>query len=89
MAKESLHGLMVSFMKENLQIIGSLAKVYIDGQMEVYTKDRLRMGLDMAMGYTKQIKLHIKASGNKAKNKEKVKFISKVDLYFKETLKTI
>jgi hypothetical protein len=38
--KESSFGQMESFMKDNLQTIASLAKVFINGQMAVHTKEK-------------------------------------------------
>lgn len=40
----NLHGQMEQYIKGNLLIIGLLVKEFIDGLMEVYMKDKLKMG---------------------------------------------
>ena len=47
MAKANLYGQMVFNMKDNLQIIESQARVYINGQMEAYMKVKSRMDSGM------------------------------------------
>ena len=43
MDKVNLHGLMVLFIKDNLLIIESRVKEYINGQMEVFIKVKSKM----------------------------------------------
>ena len=73
MAKANLYGQMVFNMKDNLQIIESQARVYINGQMEAYMKVKSKMDSGMEQESISLIKPLMKDNGLKEKNKVKAK----------------
>lgn len=89
MAKVNLFGLMGFSTKANLLIIELLAKVFIDGQMEVYIKAKLKTASDMGSENIQFNRLHMKVIGLMARNKEKEKLYSKVEVYSKDYLRVI
>jgi hypothetical protein len=73
MEKVNLLGVMALNMKANLQIIELQVKAFIDGQIAVFMRDKLKMDCDMVLENILLNKLHMKENGSKERNQGKVK----------------
>ena len=69
----NLRGLMELYMKGSLLIIELLAKDYISGLMEAFTKARSKMDSDMATVFIRLMMQLMKVNGRKVRNKAKAK----------------
>lgn len=87
--KANLHGLMALFTLESLMIIASQEKVPINGQTEVVMKATSKMGSDMVLVSILSMRQPIKVTGSMAKNKEKERLFSRVEVSLKVISKTI
>ena len=69
----NLHGLMESYIPENLLIIESLEKESINGPTKVFTKEKLRTDSETVWENIRSTKQHMKGNGSKARKQEKEK----------------
>ena len=89
MAKVNLLGVMVLCMRVYSRIIGLPVRECISGRMAVCIRGKSKMGSGMDTGCIRFKMPLIKDSGNKARNKVKVKLYLKVEAYFRGISKMI